>query len=359
MTTRLIVETPGAAVPSSTAPQDPKVRRMRVLIVVLALAVAWASLPFLPGLLGAGVLAVLGSPAHRVFSRKIGSRTSALCLTLLALVLIAAPVLLLLATAIQQAPSALERVRGSAEYARLAALHVGPVDVGAELANAAGAALTWASTRAISAAGNVTNGILNLLLALVGVYYLLPAGPGLWRRARRLLSGAPDDTDLLATRFSEITRAALLSIVATALSQGLTVGLAFAMVGLSNPLFWGVITGMVSILPILGSALVWLPGVVVLFLDGRTGAAFTLGIIGVVICSNVDNVIRPFIFRRVSGMHPMVSLLGAFAGVKAMGLIGVLVGPLVLTLFLELLALHETELAGNAAGARSSFRAGL
>ena len=209
MTTRLIVETPGAAVPSSTAPQDPKVRRMRVLIVVLALAVAWASLPFLPGLFGAGVLAVLGSPAHRVFSRKIGSRTAALCLTLLALVLIAAQ------------------------------------------------------------------------------------------------------------------------------------------------------TDMVSILPILGSALVWFPGAVVLFLDGRTGAAFILGIIGVVICSNVDNVIRPFIFRRVSGMHPMVSLLGAFAGVKAMGLIGVLVGPLVLTLFLELLALHETELAGNAAGARSSFRAGL
>jgi len=57
----------------------------------------------------------------------------------------------------------------------------------------------------------------------------------------------------------------------------------------------------------------------VLFLDGRTGAALTLGFVGAVICSNVDNIIRPFIFRRVSGMHPMVSLLGAFAGVKALG----------------------------------------
>ena len=347
MSTPLTFESPGTAVTAAGLPRRPALRRVRVLILVLALAVAWASLPFLPGLLGAGVLAVLGSPAHRVLSRKIGTRASALCVTLLALMLIAAPVLSLLATAIQQAPSALGRVRDSAEYARLATLHVGSVNVGAELENAAGAALTWASTRAIAAAGNVTNGVLNLLIALVGLYYLLPAGPRLWRRVRRLLSGAPDDTNLLATRFSEITRAALLSIVATALSQGLTVGLAFAMVGLSNPLFWGVITGMVSILPILGSALVWFPGVIVLFLDGRTGAALTLGIVGVVICSNVDNVIRPFIFRRVSGMHPMVSLLGAFAGVKALGLIGVLVGPLVLTLFLELLELHETELAGN------------
>lgn len=359
MTTPLAIATYSPAVSAAAPPQAPKLRRMRVLIFALALAVAWACLPFLSGLLGAGILAVLGTPAHRVLARRLGARTSALLLSLLALVLIAAPALLLLATAIQQAPAALERVRGSTEYARLAALHFGPVDVGAELTNAAGATLSWASTRAVAAAGNVTNGVLNLLIGLVGLYYLLPAGPALWRRARRMLPGAPSETDMMAERFSEITRAALLSIAATAVSQGLTVGLAFMMVGLSNPLFWGVITGMVSILPILGSALVWVPGVIVLFLDGRTGAALTLGFVGAVICSNVDNIIRPFIFRRVSGMHPMVSLLGAFAGVKALGVIGVFVGPLVLTLFLELLALHENELLGDDAPARSLQSADL
>ena len=349
MSTPLAIATFSPAV--SAPPQPSQLRRMRILIFALAVAVAWACLPFVSGLLGAGILAVLGTPAHRVLARRLGARTSALLLSLLALVLIAAPALLLLATAIQQAPAALERVRGSSEYARLAALHVGPMDVGAELTNAAGATLSWASSRAVAAAGNVTNSVLNLLIGLVGLYYLLPAGPALWRRVRRILPGAPSETDLLADRFGEITRAALLSIAATAVSQGLTVGVAFRMVGLSNPLFWGVITGMVSILPILGSALVWVPGVVVLFLDGRTGAAFALGIVGIVICSNVDNVISPFIFRRVSGVHPMISLLGVFAGVKALGLIGVFAGPLVLTLFLELLALHEEELLGDGAPA--------
>ena len=319
--------------------------RGRVLIVALALGVAWACLPFFPGLIGAVVLAVLGTPAHRRLSARVGSRTAALFLSLLALLFLATPAVLLLATAIQQAPSALQRVLESGALARLSGIHVGSVDVGAEITNATRAALTTVSTRAVAVAGGVTNAVINLLLCFVGFYYLLPAGPGLWRRARRMLPGAPSETDFIAERFSSITRAALLSVTATALSQGLTVGLAFVIVGLSNPLFWGVITGIVSVLPIIGSALIWFPGAIVLYLDGRIGAALALTLIGAVICSNVDNIIRPFIFRRVSGVHPMVSLLGAFAGVKAMGIIGVLVGPLAFTLFLEVLVMHEEEFA--------------
>lgn len=332
--------------PSRQRPQ-PGARRRRLLIVGLALAILWACIPFLPGLLGAGVLAVLATPAHRVLERRVGRRTSAMLLTLLALLLIATPALLLVAAAIQQAPGALQRVLSSGAYARLATLHVGPFDVGAEITGVARTALAWGSARAVAAAGDVTDAVLNLLIGLVGFYYLLPAGPALWLRVQRMIPDAGYETAHVSRQFASITRAALLSITATALSQGATVGLAFVLVGLPNPLFWAVITGMVSILPVLGSALVWLPGVVVLFLDGRMGAAITLGFIGVVICSNVDNVIRPFIFRRVSGVHPMVSLLGAFAGVKAIGIIGVLIGPLALTFFLEFLALHERDFAAD------------
>jgi predicted PurR-regulated permease PerM len=185
--------------------------------------------------------------------------------------------------------------------------------------------------------------VLNLLIGLLGFYYLLPAGPALWRRARRLIPFSSSGADRLAERFTSITRAALLSIVATALSQGLTVGLGFLLVGLPNPLFWGVVTGVVSILPIFGSALIWVPGAAVLFLDGRMGPAITLGIIGFVISSNVDNLILPIIYRRVSGMHPMTSLLGAFAGVKLLGIFGLLLGPLALTYCFELYSLYEAE----------------
>ena len=140
-----------------------------------------------------------------------------------------------------------------------------------------------------------------------------------------------------------VTEAALLGILATSLSQGLTIGLGFWLVGLPNPLLWGAVTALVSVLPILGSSLVWVPATAVLLLSQRPGAALALGLIGAVVSSNVDNVIRPVIYRRVSGLHPMASLLGAFAGVEMFGLIGLVLGPLAIAYCLELISLYETE----------------
>lgn len=324
-----------------------RARRTRIVILALALGVAWAILPFLPGLLGAGVLTVLAAPTHRSIAARVGERTSALLLSIGLLLLLVVPALLLLAAGIQQAPAALHRVVESRAFARLAAVQIGTIDIGVEITGAGRNAIAWVSGHALGAAGTVTETVLNLLIGFVGLYYLLPKRAAVWGHVRRLIPFPSSEADDLAERFTSITRAALLSIAATALSQGLTVGLAFALVGLPNPFFWGVATGMASILPILGSALIWLPGVIVLLLDDHIGAAITLGLIGLVICSNVDNIIRLFIFRRMSGVHPMASLVGAFAGVKVLGILGIFLGPLALTYCLELFALHEAEFDGS------------
>ena len=152
-----------------------------------------------------------------------------------------------------------------------------------------------------------------------------------------------DAADHLAERFATVTEAAVLGIVATAITQGATIAIAFSLVGLPNPLLWGAVTGIVSILPIFGSSLVWVPAVVVLLLSQRPGAALALGLIGALVSSNVDNVVRPMIYRRVSGVHPMASLLGAFAGVELFGLLGLVLGPLAIAYCLELVRLYERE----------------
>jgi predicted PurR-regulated permease PerM len=101
------------------------------------------------------------------------------------------------------------------------------------------------------------------------------------------------------------------------------------------------------VLPILGSAIVWVPGVIVLASSGRAIAALVLALIGLIIASNVDNVIRPMIYRRVSGLHPMAGLLGAFAGVELFGLLGLVLGPLAIEYCLELIRLYEAEYVGD------------
>lgn len=318
-------------------------KRARVTIGVLAAGVVWASLPFLAGLLGAIVLAVLLAPVHRALAPRIGTRRASLLLAVASVVLLVAPIALVLASAIDEAPRLLQRVLASAAFARLADLRVGPLDVGAQLAEAGRTIVTWGSARLVSTAAGLTRTVLNLLLTVVGLYYLLPDGPALWRRLRAFIPFSTEGADHLAERFRLVTEAAVLGIIATAITQGATIALGFLLVGLPNPLLWGAVTALVSVLPILGSSLVWVPAVAVLLLSQRPGAALALGLIGALVSSNVDNIVRPVIYRRVSGLHPMASLLGAFAGVEMFGLLGLVLGPLAIAWCLELIRLYERE----------------
>lgn len=103
------------------------------------------------------------------------------------------------------------------------------------------------------------------------------------------------------------------------------------------------VTTLASVLPVLGSALVRGPGVVVLLATGRLLAAGALAIIGLVIASNIDDVVRPAVNRRHPGVHPTATLPGTSAGVELLGLVGLLLGPLAISYLFELLRLYEEE----------------
>jgi predicted PurR-regulated permease PerM len=95
----------------------------------------------------------------------------------------------------------------------------------------------------------------------------------------------------------------------------------------------------------------WLVGVVVLLFDHRPTAALLLAALGAGLASNINNLVRPLVYRRVSGIHPMLTIVGALAGVRLFGLIGVFIGPLVLSYLVEPLGVCEDTaiLAGTIA----------
>ena len=107
--------------------------------------------------------------------------------------------------------------------------------------------------------------------------------------------------------------------------------------------FWGVITAVASVIPVVGGALVWVPGCLVLLVEKEYGNAAILAASGGVLVANIDNVVRPYINRRVSNVHPLVTLVGALAGLRYFGLLGVLMGPLAITWFFELLRIYDEE----------------
>jgi predicted PurR-regulated permease PerM len=327
-------------------------------IGALGVLIAAAVMPFLLGLLGAPILAVMFAPVFLRLSRYMRPHAAAGLVVLIALLATLLPVVLLTLLIVSELPSVLDGPGLQRVLHALAELRVGALDIGSEIAGLSGNAAAWLSRQAIGLLGSAAFVAVNMLIAFFGLFYLLLAGDAPWRRIARYLPFTTETLERLRTRFRDVTHATILGIGATALLQGLIVGLSFWLFGLDHPMLWGAITGIVSVLPILGSALVWLPGAVVLFIDGRQSAAIILFAIGFLLASNVDNAVRPVIFRRVSHIHPLIAVVGAFAGMRYFGLLGVLLGPLTLVYFLELVRAWELEAPSGIRSHRQPGRGG-
>jgi predicted PurR-regulated permease PerM len=321
--------------------------RAGLLILVLAVAVLVAVAPFLSGLLGAAVLYVIFVKPYERLQRVMNPGLAAAITLTIALVIIALPLTWLISEVIRQAPDALRALQNNAVFARIAQIRIGDFQVGEELANASGTIASWLSPRVFSVVGGATSAVLNLVIAFFGLYYMLRSDGTTWSSIRQYIPFSAHTADALRDRFFNVTEATLLGTVLIAVIQGSLVGTGFWIVGLPSPFFWGTVTAFASILPVLGTSLVWLPAVLVLLVQDRYGAAITMLVIGAGIASNVDNLIRPLIYRRVSNIHPMITLVGAFAGVRYFGLLGVLLGPLGIAYLFELLKFYREEY-GNA-----------
>ena len=319
--------------------------RAGALIFALAVAIVVALTPFASGLLGAAVLYVIFLNPYRWLDRWLKPGLAASAILLVALLVLALPLTWLIGIVIDQAPDALRRVQSSGVYARFAALRVGDMPIGAQLAKASGDLVTWLSTQLVAFVGGATSAALNLVIAFFGLYYMLRSGPEMGAAARGYIPFSARTADALKDRFFGVTQATLLGTALVAVLQGALVGTAFWLVDLPNPLFWGTVTAFASVLPVLGSGLVWLPATLILAAQSRYAGAGVMLVIGAGIASNVDNVIRPLVYKRVSNIHPMITLVGAFAGVRYFGLLGLLLGPLAIAYLFELLRFYRRNTA--------------
>lgn len=303
--------------------------------------IVFALLPYVTGMVGALVLYVVCAPVHRPLARVLRPRPAAALVTLGALALLLVPGVWLTSTLLNEAPAGLRALQESDALARLSRARIGDFDLATQLSAALSALVGWISGRAFAFFGSVTTALLDLMLAMFGLYYLLAEGDRAWTRIERLLPFSPEITGRLGSRFVAVTEAVVLGLLLTAVIQGALVGAGFAIVGVRPAVLWGFVTACVALLPLLGSAIVWAPAVVMLAAQKQFGAAVFLLVLGGGIASNVDNVIRLVVYKRISGLHPMATLIGAVAGVRAMGVPGAVLGPVTLCYFLELLAMYE------------------
>ena len=325
---------------------DTNHQRAALVVLLLGFALAWALAPYATGLIGIPVLYVIFAPLQRWLAKRMKPSLAATLVVLLGLFLIVVPGVSFAGLVVNEAQQIATGVVKSPLLARVAQLRIGGTDIGPELANLGRSIVTWLGTSAFTLVGTATRFALNLTIAFFGLYYLLLRPAQTWEAVRPYIPFSALNADKLQQRFHDVTISTLIGTGVTAIVQGILVGIGFAITGLPNAVFWGVVTVIVAILPVVGSGLVWGPGVLALVLDHRYGAAIFLGLWGVLAVGGVDYVIRPWVFKRWAQIHPIVTVVGAVAGVPYFGILGLLIGPLAVSYFFELVRMYREEYLG-------------
>ena len=324
---------------------DTKHQRAALIVFALGAALLWAVLPYLTGIIGIPVLAVLFAPIHNwMIRRGLPEAPTAMLVTLFGAIIVIVPIILFAGLLINEAQQVAANVLKSPILERLSALEVGGFRVGPRIAEIGGSVVSWMGASAVGLVGTATRLTLNLTIAFFGLYYVLKyPGEDPWMNARPYVPFSPKNADKLGKRFRDVTVSTVIGTGVTAMIQGALLGIAFLVVGLPNAFFWSVVTMALAILPVVGSGLVWGPAAVVLALQGRPVAAIGLAVWGLAMVGSVDNFIRPVIYRRYAEVHPLITLIGAIVGVSQFGLLGLLIGPLALSYLFELVRMYREE----------------
>jgi predicted PurR-regulated permease PerM len=189
-----------------------------------------------------------------------------------------------------------------------------------------------------------SHALLGLVIALMTMYYVLREGPGLARRIERIAPLEPRHTRALLVEARQVAHTAFIGTIATALVQGVLAGIGYAVLGVPQPIFWGLVTALASFLPVIGTLVVWVPISGYLFMEGHPIRAVILVAWGIVVVTSLaDYVIRPRIVGGRGHGHPLLTLISLLGGIEVFGLGGLIVAPIVMSVFVAAFRLYERE----------------
>ena len=322
---------------------DAKRRGAAALVLGLGVALLIATTPYATGLVAIPVFYVTLAPVHTWLARSIGPRTAAGVVVGLAIVSLIVVGGAFAGLIVNEAQRIVASVEQSSLIARLSTFKLGGVDVGARLGDIGAKVVSWVGSSAFGFVGSASRFALNLTVAFFGVFYLLLRPNETWDAVRPFIPFSTRNAERLRQEFHDATISTLVGTGLSAAIHGVLVSLGFWVAGIPNAALWGVVTMVFAILPVLGSGMVWGPGVIALLLQHRPVAALLLALWGILVVGNVDYVIRPMVARRFAHVHPLVTLMGALIGVPFFGILGLLVGPLALSYFFELIDMYREE----------------
>ena len=339
---------------SDSAVDREKFHRAAILLLVVAISIVFVAMirGYLKSLFLAAILSGLLHPLYRWLLAKLrGRQTLASVLTLLILLLmIVLPLSGFLGIVAAQAyqltqsvmPWVQDQIRSPEEFGTRLPEWIPFVDklqpytsqIVSKLGEFAGHVGSFLFTTLSGATRGTARVFLGLFIMLYAMFFFLISGREILDRVLSYLPLTDVDKRRLIGKGLSVTRATVKGTLVIGAVQGTLAGIAFAVVGIDGAAFWGTLMAVLSMIPAVGTALVWVPAVVYLYIKGEAAAATGLLVWCAAVVGTVDNVLRPRLVGNDTEMPDLLILIGTLGGLTMFGALGIVVGPIIAALFL-------------------------
>jgi predicted PurR-regulated permease PerM len=296
--------------------------------------------PFLQPLAWSAILAIFFYPVHEQLVRRLRPNRAALVSTVGVTVLLIAPALVVLVYTAREAIDATAQLQSALmdpdkalpSHAVAWIRHQLPhawqsTDFSEPLRQGAERIATFLASRLAGLVKNLFNFFVDLFIVIFALFFMFRDGEEIVRGASHLVPFDESIQEDMLRESRDLIFASVAVALVIAVLQGVLGGLAFTVGGISSPLFWAVLIAFFSLVPVVGSALIWAPAALFLAFNGHWGRAIAV----VAICGGVagvaDNIVRPMLLRNRTRLNELLLFLGVLGGLQAFGLLGLVIGP--------------------------------
>jgi len=328
------------------------------LSVVAALAIYLCYLiakPFLDAIIAAIVISIVFFPLHARMHRLIGRRnTAAAVSTVVVLVVVMVPALVLGVAVSREltetyqlfakkgvGPDAVSQLIDRPLQVIGRYVDVSGFDVRATLLRSLEQASRYVLSLGAAALSNLFSFLVDLVIIFLTLFFLFREGNKIQLRAASLLPLSTEQVKRLFATINNMVVANVYGGLAVAAAQGFLTGLAFWVLGVPSPIMWGSATAVASLIPVVGSALVWAPACIILVVAGHWGKALLLAGWGAAVVGQVDALVRPYVMSKQVKVHTLLLFFALLGGVRAFGIMGLFIGPVVLSVTTAVLTMLE------------------
>ncbi|MAO08955.1 MAG: AI-2E family transporter [Alteromonas sp.] len=323
------------------------IRQVFILLLILTIAglIFWQLVPYLSGVLGAITFYVLLRKFMVKMVRKgWNPNFSAALLCILSFIVILLPVsgiILMLGNRIGNAVNNSEKVIKAIKE-NLSAIEA---KVGYDISSQIDvkSISNWLSENLQNFAGGTFDVFIAIGLMYFILFYLLTERSFINKNLGHYIPINESNLKLIGNEVKAMVRSNALGIPLVAIAQGVVALIGFLIFGVEDPFFWFVIVTIGSMIPFVGTALGIIPVFILELSLGNSFAAWGILIYGLIVVSSTDNIIRLYVLKRLDNVHPLITLIGVIVGVPLFGFIGLIFGPLLISLFLVLLTIYRKE----------------